>query len=276
MIIGHYQCICRPGDFDSNLATVIKGLEMAADRGIEIISFPETFLGGYFANEADCRRNAWPLDAPQMRELLERTAGFPSTYMVGFNETRGDELHNTVVVVERGQMLGTYSKAFPVVSYFVPGRETPVFERDGLKFGVIICADGGYPEPTRLLVMKGARVIFAPHYNYIGKERLIDHYIHVRHDHIARAVENGVFFVRGNNVEEGHQESLGYEGVGYGDSYILDPNGQIMAAANLHSEALIWAEIDLERQYYSAPNKSARSAMVFWNQVAELVEGESG
>ena len=269
MRIGHYQCICHPGDFEANLQTVREGLAQAAERGIEIMSFPESFLGGYFRSEERCREHAWLLDGPEIRHVLEATAGYPVMFMVGFNELRGEDLHNTVVLVERGELIGTYSKAFPVISYFLPGRETPVFEKDGVKFGIIICADGGYPEPTRILVMKGARIIFAPHYNYIGAETLIDHYVHVRSDHVARAVENGVYFVRGNNVEQGRQESLEREGVGYGDSYILDPNGQIVAAANLHAEVLIWADIDLDRKHYGRHNKAARSAKAFWEQIRD-------
>ena len=260
MRIGHYQCVCQPGYFERNLQTVCEGLAEAADCGIELMSFPESFLGGYFRSEERCRENAWPVDSDETAELLRATAEYPLMFMVGFNELRGDDLYNTVALIERGQLLGTYSKAFPVIGYFRPGRATPVFERNGVKFGIIICADGGYPEPTRIMVMKGARIIFAPHYNYIGPQTLIDHYVHVRSDHIARAVENGVFFVRGNNVEQGYQESLEHEGVGYGDSYILDPNGQIVAAANLHAEALIWADVDLDRKYYGGHNKAGRSA----------------
>jgi predicted amidohydrolase len=274
MRIGHYQCVCHPGDFERNLETVLAGLSMAEERGIELMSFPESFLGGYFRDEARCRANAWPVASPQTERLLQATRAYPTAFMVGFNEIRGDDLYNTVAVIDRGELLGTYSKAFPVIGYFKPGRETPVFETGGVRFGVIICADGGYPEPARILTMKGARIVFAPHYNYIGKETLIDHYVHVRNDHIARAVENGVFFVRGNNVERGHQESLESEGVGYGDSYILDPNGQIIAAANLHAEALIWADIDLERPYYGGHNKAARSARAFWEQLRDAARAE--
>jgi predicted amidohydrolase len=72
-------------------------------------------------------------------------------------------------------------------------------ERRG-QFGVVICSGGGYVEPSRILALKGARVIFSPHFNYIGKEGLIGHFMQARADHVARAVENGVYFVRGNNV----------------------------------------------------------------------------
>ncbi len=270
MRLGHYQCVCRAGDFERNLDTVCQGLALAAERRLAICSFPEAFLGGYWLSESDARANAWPLDSPQTRELLARTRAFPAMLLVGFNERRGDDLYDTVLVAERGELVGHYSKAWPAMPYFTPSRATPVFRKDELTFGIVICADGGYIEPTRILALKGARVIFAPHYNYIGPQTLLDHYVHVRADHVARAVENQVYFIRGNNVEREPPPSLPYPGVGYGDSYILDPNGQVVVAANLHAETLIDAEVDLQRPYYGGQDKSLQAAREYWAQLREL------
>jgi predicted amidohydrolase len=114
-----------------------------------------------------------------------------------------------------------------------------------VKFGVVICSDGGYIEPSRILALKGARVIFSPHFNYIGKEGLIGHFMHVRADHTARAVENGVYFVRGNNVVTGKDPAIAKsDGVGYGDSYVVDPFGEIVVRSRRHREDFIVADID--------------------------------
>ena len=115
MRIGHYQCVCRAGDFEANLSTVCKGLEMAAERGLDIVSFPESFLAGYWVEEAECRNHAWPLQSPQTEHVLNTTAGYPSMFMVGFNELRGEDLCNTVLLAEGGRLIGHYSKAFPVM-----------------------------------------------------------------------------------------------------------------------------------------------------------------
>ncbi|HIQ20811.1 MAG TPA: hypothetical protein EYH34_06210 [Planctomycetes bacterium] len=65
----------------------------------------------------------------------------------------------------------------------------------------------------------------------------IRHYQMVRNDHIARAVENGVYFLRGNSVVPGRSlEGLREVGFGYGDSYVLNPNGMVVAAAGLYQE----------------------------------------
>lgn len=273
--IGHYQCVCRQGDFQANLGTVIKGLELAAEARLDIVSFPESFLTGYFSSEEDARANAFAIDSPQMSEVLEKTARFEPLFMVGFNELRGDDLFNTVAVIDQGKVLGRYSKAMPIHRYFVPGREFPVFEKKGLKFGVVICADGGYIEPTRILALKGARLIFAPHFNFVSGP--VKHYQMVRNDHIARAVENGVYFLRANNVVPGTTlEGLGRQGYGYGDSYLLNPNGEMVAGAGLYHEYLMIYNFDLAKKHRSQlARRSAKSATELLDILKETLESQA-
>lgn len=245
--LGHYQCVCKQGDFEANLKTVLHGLQLASEARVQILSFPESFLNGYFAKRADAQKHSFAIDSPQMRTVLERTARFDMVFMVGFNERRGDKIYNTVAVIEQGKILGTYSKAFPGM-YFESGREFPVFERYGLKFGLIICADGGYIEPARILAIKGAQVIFAPHFNFVNDP--LEHYQTVKSDHIARAVENGVYFIRANNcTRERKMEGLADEGHGYGESYVMNPHGQIVAGAGLYDECLMLYNLDLNKKY---------------------------
>jgi predicted amidohydrolase len=246
MRIGHCQYESRYGDWDGNLAKVVRGLERADRDRVAVVSFPECFLTGYPDKEDLARRNAFAVDSPQMMTLLGRTAAFEAAFMVGFNELRGPDLYNTVAVIHKGHLLGTFSKCTAYQRFHKQGRAFPVFEHQGLKFGVIICSDGGYPEPARILALKGARVIFAPHFNYIGKEGLIAHFQHVRADHTARAVENRVYFVRGNNVCLQRDPSItSSDGVGYGDSYIVDPLGEIVVRSRRHKEDFISIDLDL-------------------------------
>lgn len=245
MRIGHCQMECRTGDFEGNLARVVRGLEWAQRERVEIVSFPECFLTGYPDTAELARKSAFAADSPPMLKVLDRTSRFDATVIVGFNELRGADLYNTALVAVKGHLLGTYSKCFAYQPFHKQGREFPVFERGGVKFGVIICADGGYVEPARILALKGAKIIFAPHFNYMAKEGLIAHFQQVRADHTARAVENGVWFVRGNNFVTGKDPAItGYDGVGYGDSYILDPTGEVLVRSRRHQEDFLLADID--------------------------------
>lgn len=154
-----------------------------------------------------------------------------------------------------------------------------MFERNGVKFGVVICSDGGYIEPCRILALKGARIIFSPHYNYISKEYLLTHFQEVRADHAARAVENRVYFLRGNNVSKGQDPGIQrYEGVGYGDSYIMDPYGEIFIRSRRHREDFIFADIDpsLATDDAWGLSKSAWSYREFGDQLAAAVAAQPG
>jgi predicted amidohydrolase len=245
MRIGHCQLESRGGDFDGNLAKVVEGLKRAERDRVDILCFPECYLTGYQDRAEEARKHAFAADGPPMMKLLEATARFPSTFIVGFNERRGDDLYNTAAVAWRGHLLGTYSKCFAYMPFHKQGRDFPVFERGGVKFGVVICADGGYVEPSRILALKGAKIIFSPHYNYIAAKGLISHFQTVRADHVARAVENRVYFVRGNSVTIGKETNIvGFEGVGYGDSYVIDPFGEMLVRSRRHVEDFIVADVD--------------------------------
>ncbi len=127
-----------------------------------------------------------------------------------------------------------------------------MFQHNGVTFRIVISSDDGYIEPTRLLALQGAKIVFAPHFNYFGKEGLICHFMKVRADRTARTVENGVYFVRGNNVSLGKEECITKNvGVGYGDSYFIDPHGEIVVSSRRHVEDFLFADID--------PNISDRS-----------------
>ena len=245
MRIGVCQLHSVAGDFAGNLAKVVRGLEQAQRDRVQILCFPECFLTGYPDSAEAARAGAFTLDSPSMMQLLDKSAKFDPTFVVGFNERRGDDLYNTAAVVHKGHLLGTYSKCAAYMPFHKQGREFPVFERDGVTFGVVICADGGYIEPSRILAVKGAKIIFSPHYNFIGAHGLISHFMKVRADHAARAVENGVFFVRANSVTVGKETGVTKsEGVGYGDSYIVDPHGEILIRSRRQTEDYFFADLD--------------------------------
>lgn len=265
MRIGHCQLDSQLGDFEGNLKKVVAGLERADADRVDVVSFPECFLTGYPDDGAIARRDAFTIDSPQVMRVLDATSRFEAVCIVGFNELRGADLYNTALIAHKGHLLGKYSKCSAYQSFHKQGREFPVFTHKGVTFGVIICSDGGYIEPARLLALQGAQVIFAPHFNYIGASGLISHFMKVRADHVARAVENSVYFVRGNNVTLAEREECitKYDGIGYGDSYIVDPHGEIVVRSRRHVEDFIFADITPELDRSWGVGRSLWSAREF-------------
>ncbi|MCB1205852.1 MAG: carbon-nitrogen hydrolase family protein [Verrucomicrobiae bacterium] len=246
MKIAHCQYESWNADFDHNLSRFEEGLARADAERAVVASFPECFLTGYPDTEKEARRGAFALDSEEAMRVLDVTSRHEALAIVGFNELRGDDLYNTVMVAHRGHLAGKYSKCSAYQKFHRQGRDFPVWEHEGLVFGVLICSDGGYIEPARILALKGAKVIFAPHFNAIRPAGLLSHYEKVRADHTARAIENGVYFVRGNNVILDPSKSglSRPDAVGYGDSYVVDPGGEILVKSRRHVEDVIVAEID--------------------------------
>jgi len=248
MRVAAYQGPVVFGDAEANLQTVLESLRAAEEQRVQILCLPETFLHGYFPSAEQARANAVDLGGDEFQYLLKRLEPYSPTLILGLNELRGDTLYNTAVVVERGRLLGRYSKNYLVFDYFERGHEFPVFERDGVKFGVIICADSSYMEPARIEAMRGAQIIFSPHFNYIGYDGLEDHTWRVRQQHVARAIENDVHVVRANVVVPESQGAavFGYSGVGVGDSFVLNRRARVMTEAGLCAKALLVHEIPEE------------------------------
>lgn len=255
------------GDAEANLTETETALEQAESQGAEILAMPETFLHGFFSPRNFRPEFALDLQGPDFQAILRRFEKYRCTLLLGLNERRGEDVLNTVAVIEAGRLLGTYSKTYAYLNYETRGEEFPVFQRRGIKFGIAICADTSYIEPARILAMQGAQIIFTPHFNYIGYDKVADHTTEVRNHHIAIAIDNGVYVARSNVVvpESVGAGPIGYAGVGVGDSLILDRRGRVLAEAGISRRALLVVDLpddDLrkggpQRWRYTSPTIAA-------------------
>ena len=245
MKIACYQGPVVFSDAEANLRATEKALSDADRQGAEILAMPETFLHGFFSKERFKSEYAVDLQEDEFRRLRERFSKYGCTLLLGLFERRGEDVFNTVVVLERGKLLGSYSKTYAYMSYETRGDQFPIFERRGIKFGINICADTSYFEPAHILAMKGAQIIFSPHFNYIAHENVDDHTTEVRNHHIAMAINNGVYVARSNVVvpESVGSGPLGYAGVGVGDSLILDRRGRVLQEAGICRSALLVCDL---------------------------------
>lgn len=129
-----------------------------------------------------------------------------------------------------------------VYEYFKRGLEFPVFERAEVKYGIIICADSSNVEPARIEAMRGAQVIFSPHFNRISYPEVDHHFRRVRSHHVARAVENRCWVVRSNVIWPADGKKLGL-----GDSFILNELGELVSQAGVLTETILFYAIPKER-----------------------------
>jgi predicted amidohydrolase len=241
VVISTYQGPCVDGDFDANLAAVRKGIGEALARDSDFVVFPETFLSGYRSRE-DVLRGARRLDDAEVKAFIAESGKHGMVVLVGMARVTPDGLYNTVLVIHRGELLGTFDKIMLTRGdsqqlRFLPGQRVPVFEAHGARFAVIICHDTSFPHPAMIAKLKGAEILFTPHFNEIGAERMDAHRKWVRNCHIGLATQMKMVLVRSNVVRTGG------EGLGYGDSFIMNPRGEVMAGPELFQTGLFTATI---------------------------------
>jgi len=241
VVISVYQGRCEDGDFDANLAAARQAVKEALARGSHFLVLPETFLSGYTSRE-QVHRGARRLDDPQVSAFIAESASHEMVVIVGLARITEEGIYNTALVIHRGRLLGTYDKIMLTGGDrnslgFLPGKDMPVFDAHGARFAVIICHDSSFPHPALIARLKGAEILFSPHYNDINPNTMDAHRKWVRNCHIGLACQMKMVVARANVVAKDKK------GLGYGDSFIVSPRGEMLAEAELFRAEMISAKI---------------------------------
>jgi N-carbamoylputrescine amidase len=255
--IGLVQMACSTSP-DANLSKAIAGIREAAAQGAEIVCLQELFRSQYFCREENA----------QLFDLAETFPG-PSTEAIGsvakdlgvavvaslFEKRAQGLYHNTAAIIDAdGSLQGIYRKMHipddPLYFekfYFTPGDlGFKNFETRYARIGVLVCWDQWYPEGARITSLQGANVLFYP--TAIGwhpaekaqyGEAQLDAWRTIQRAH---AIANGVFVAAVNRTGfEGTPES-GLEF--WGNSFVADPFGRVVAQASASEEQVLVAECD--------------------------------
>jgi predicted amidohydrolase len=167
------------GDKPGTLEKIEANVREAASQGVNIVAFPEEALVGCGGCDA-CRSGVEHCDyhhglaelvpGPSTERVAELARALDIYVIFGLVERDPDHpeiLYNAAAVVGPEGVQGTYRKlhlgSLPWVTEgvtFQPGNALPVFETRYGPIGVIICYDFWFnPELTRLMALKGARVL---------------------------------------------------------------------------------------------------------------------
>lgn len=217
-------------------------LAKADAEHVDFVCFPEGFLTGYYPEEALARENALEVGDSSFCEWLDIFSKFSSTIVVGFNEQQGDQLFDSAAIVEHGKLLGIQRKHYLYHDYFTPGTSFIPFRSKGIIFGVVICRDTIYFEPSRVLALQGASLLFSPMCNrvlpshpYATRPPYYSHFV-------ARSFENQCWLVSA--------DWIWHEGISStcpGHSVVYDCDGKELARSQEGQEELLIYNIPIER-----------------------------
>jgi len=154
--------------------------------------------------------------------------------------------YNTAAVIDAdGSYLGKYRKThMPQVAgfwekfFFKTGTSNwPVFDTAYCKLGVYICYDRHFPEGWRALALNGAEYVVNPSATVAG---LSEHLWKIEQP--AAAVANGMYIGAINRVGTEAPWNIGEF---YGQSYFVNPRGEIEACASRDKDELIVHDLDM-------------------------------
>jgi predicted amidohydrolase len=246
--VAAYQAPLLPSGSREAVDLIRRQVEWCQSHGVVILCCPEAILGGLADDAADPGTFAIDTRGDQLARALAPLASDTVTTIVGFTEVTGTgRLYNTAAILHKGAVLGLYRKLYPAIhrSVYDAGDRMPVFQVGTLTCGILICNDSNYPEPARVMASQGATALFIPTNNGLPPEKA-DVAAHARDVDIALAVANNVWVVRADVA--GRADGI----VSYGSSGIVDSHGHVLQSAQLLTEELIVADLEV-----SAPAQMA-------------------
>ena len=175
----------KVGDCAWNASRLAALADEAAQRGVEIVVFPELALTGYTCGDLLLHGSLLDAADEALEELVRATRKLPLTLIAGIPLRHGSTLYNCAAVFTQGRVLGVVPKSYiPDYSEFyenrwfasgagisdeqivVAGQQADfgadlTFEVNGTEFGVELCEDlwAAIP-PSSQLALNGAKVIF--------------------------------------------------------------------------------------------------------------------
>ena len=243
----------------ANVRKTIPRIEEAAAKGAKIIGLQEMFTTKYFCitqNPANFDL-AEPIETgPSVTELARVAQRLGVVIVAPLFEARGSEIyHNTAAVIDAdGTVLGKYRKThipqdpgFEEKFYFTPGDLGFRSWRTAHgNIGVLICWDQWYPEAARLTALAGADLLFYPTaIGWLPEEKAaLGQAQHNAWETVQRGhgVANGCYVAATNRVgTEGRTQF-------WGQSFVSDPYGEIVARASVEREEVLLADCDLAKQ----------------------------
>lgn len=250
-----------------------------AAEGAELMLFPELQIHGH------CTPNTWELaepvpGGPSLQFLIELARETGVALCVGLSEKERELVFNTQVLVSPAGYLGKQRKLHlsrDEVLFYKGGRDLPVWDLGGCRVGMIICYDNQFPEPARILALRGADVLLMPH---AARIKMWDDTAESmaaarRHSHAffescyaQRARENACFVVLANQAGragyvEMYPRDSPFQPHHCGGAMVWAPDGELLASSqrDVIRDEMVVCDLDprLLVQERSLPNYTLKT-----------------
>ena len=222
MKIAIAQINCIVGDLTGNAKKIIASVGQAQAQGATLVVTPELSLCGYPPEDLLLRADFLDVCNEALNALAAKLSGV--TVIVGHPHQVGEACFNAASVLQDGKVFATYHKhalpnyaVFDEKRYFTAGSDALVFEHEGIKLGVLICADVWESAPALLAKAAGAELLIALNASPFHMEKQFTRMEKLR----QRVTDTRLPIIYTNMV--GGQDELVFDGA----SFVLNANGDL-------------------------------------------------
>lgn len=236
-------------DKAANVERALAAVEKAAAQGAHLVCFAELAFEPFHPQRparGDVTSLAEPVPGPTTAAFQERARALGVVIVLNLYERDGERTFDCSPVIDAdGKLLGrtrmvhiTEYACFHEQGYYAPGDTgAPVYDTAVGKIGVAICYDRHFPEYMRALALRGADLVVVPQAGAVDEwpAGLYEGELRVA------AFQNGYFVALCNRV--GAEDCLTFAG----ESFVVSPDGAVLARAPQLAEHLLTADLDLEQ-----------------------------
>lgn len=251
-----------PEAVQSNIEKLEEVAKQAKKYDAQLISFPELYLTGYALSPDLVKQLAEEVNGPSVRKVSEiaRDNDIAIIFPYPERDSSSGEVHyydSIAFINSDGYLLQNYRKTHLFgqaekdnfsSGYTEKGNENlfPVVKVADFPVGILNCYEAEFPELSRILALKGARLIVIPtaaDYYYTlsdGKRTQVPY-----PDVTKKIIPANAYF---NKIFIAYSNRCGYETVGKnswqyrGNSIICGPNGDLLLVAR-PEETLLVADV---------------------------------
>ena len=246
--------------YSQNMDEKVANLVKKASKNAELVVLQELHSSPYFCITEDPKNFDWADNFEESLKFWSEVAKENRVVLVTslFEKRASGIYHNTAFVFEKdGSIAGKYRKmhipddpAFYEKFYFTEGDLgfTPIDTSVG-RLGVLICWDQWYPESARLMALAGAEVLIYPTaIGWLEEEPIeeqksqLERWITVQRGH---SIANSIPVITPNRIGFEKDPSDNFNGITFwGNSFILDANGEVIARGSSDQEEILFATLD--------------------------------
>ncbi|MBL7177732.1 MAG: carbon-nitrogen hydrolase family protein [Desulfobacteraceae bacterium] len=257
--LGIYQAqtACGKGATYKNMTRLERAVMLAKLYKVQLLSFPELYVPGYTLSPEMAKKVAEYKDGPSIKKGCEIALKYDMAILLPYAEkvdqTDGNKKYfdSIAVISEKGKLLNSYRKTHLYGqqerdNWSFGRSDYPVYSIFGFPVGVLNCYECEFPELSRILALKGAKLIVGPtaadnYYTLPDGKRSKVPYPDISRILIpAYAYANNIFFAYSNRAGYEHRgkDQWHYRG----NSIVCGPHGDIIVVANHEQDTMLIAD----------------------------------